>query len=144
MDFTPEKRKKTAKWLIGVVTACILIFLGVQNIGAVADALSWCISLIAPLLIGFAIAVILNVPMGFFESHFWKNTKKPLLQKLRRPVSFLLALIIILAVFVGVVWLVIPELFNALNVIAQGVMGFINELNSMTGAELSQRRAFEY
>lgn len=77
MDFTPEKRKKTAKWLIGVVTACILIFLGVQNIGAVADALSWCISLIAPLLIGFAIAVILNVPMGFFESHFWKNTKKP-------------------------------------------------------------------
>ena len=138
MDFTSEKRKKTAKWLIGVVTACILIFLGVQNINAVADALSWCISLIAPLLIGFAIAVILNVPMGFFESHFWKNTKKPLLQKLRRPVSFLLALIIILAVFVGVVWLVIPELFNALNVIAQGVMGFINELNSMTGAELSQ------
>ena len=51
MDFTPEKRKKTAKWLIGVVTACILIILVVQNIGAVEDALSWCISLIAPLLI---------------------------------------------------------------------------------------------
>ncbi len=138
MDLTPEKRKKTAKWFIGVATACILIFLGIQNIDAVAGALSWCIGLVTPLLIGIAIAVILNVPMRFFETRFWGNTKKPLLQKLRRPLSFLLALIIILAVFVGVVWLVIPELFNALNVISQGVMGFVNELNAMTGSELSQ------
>lgn len=138
MDLTPEKRKKTAKWFIGVATACILIFLGIQNIDAVAGALSWCIGLVTPLLIGIAIAVILNVPMRFFETCFWGNTKKPLLQKLRRPLSFLLALIIILAVFVGVVWLVIPELFNALNVISQGVMGFVNELNAMTGSELSQ------
>ena len=146
MDLTPEKRKKTAKWFIGVATACILIFLGIQNIDAVAGALSWCIGLVTPLLIGIAIAVILNVPMRFFETCFWGNTKKPLLQKLRRPLSFLLALIIILAVFVGVVWLVIPELFNALNVISQGVMGFVNECDDRFGTFTAsvRQRDFEH
>ena len=66
MDFSPEKFKKLAKWIISTATACILIFLGVQNISAVAKAVSWCIGLIAPLLLGAVIAAILNVPMSFF------------------------------------------------------------------------------
>lgn len=137
MDFTPENRNKITKWLIGIAAACILIFLGVQNIGAVVDVIAQCIDLIMPLLMGAAIAIILNVPMRFFESHIWKNTKKPILQKLRRPVSFLLALVMIIAVFIGVVWLVIPELLDALHVIAQGIIDFVNELNTLSETELA-------
>ena len=69
MDFTPEKKKKLSRWLIGIATACILIFLGVQNIDVVAGAVSWVTGLIMPLILGFAFALILNVPMRFFESH---------------------------------------------------------------------------
>ena len=138
MDFTPEKRKKIAKWLIGIAAACIIIFLGIQNINVVANAVSWCIGLVMPLLIGVVIAVILNVPMRFLESHIWAKTKKPILQKLRRPVCFLLALVIIIGILVGVVWLVIPELIGALTVVIQGAVTVINELNSMSEAELAE------
>lgn len=42
MNFSPVKRKEMAKWIIGIAAACILIFLGLQNIGAIAGALSRC------------------------------------------------------------------------------------------------------
>lgn len=77
MDITPEKKKKLTKWIIGIAAACIVIYLGLQNMGTVAGALSWCIGLIRPLVLGVAIAVILNVPMRSMESHLWKKTKKP-------------------------------------------------------------------
>ena len=54
MDSLNEKRKNSTKRIIGIVSACILIFLGVQNIDVVADAVSWCTGLVTPLIIGLA------------------------------------------------------------------------------------------
>lgn len=138
MDLTPEKLKKIAKWVIGTATACILIFLGVQNISAIGNAISWFIGLIMPLILGATIAAILNVPMSFFERHFWIKTKKKFLHKLRRPVSFLLALILILGIITGIVWLIIPELAEAFKVVANGAIDFINKINGMSPEEINE------
>lgn len=138
MELTPEKRKKLSRWLIGIATACILIFLGVQNIDVVANAVSWVMGLVMPLILGFAFALILNVPMRFFEAHLWSKTKKKVLCKLRRPLSFIISLVLIIGILVGVIWLVIPELVDAVKVIVQGVVNFINKVNSMSEAELAE------
>lgn len=138
MEFTPEQRKKLAKWLIGVVTACILIFLGIQNLGVVAGAVSWVMGLIMPLILGFVFALILNVPMRFFESHLWAKTNKEGLRKLRRPLAFIISLVLIIGILVGVVWLVIPELVDAVKLIVQSVIDLINTLNGMEAAELAE------
>ncbi|MBQ4313628.1 MAG: AI-2E family transporter [Clostridia bacterium] len=132
------KNKKTTKWIIGTVAACILIFLGVQNIDVVANAVSWCVELIMPLLLGFAFALILNVPMRFFEAHLWNNTKKVILIKLRRPLSFIISLVLIIGILTGVVWLVIPELVSAVKVIIQGVMDSVNMLTAMNESEIAE------
>ncbi len=138
MEFTPEKRKKLTRWLIGIATACIMIFLSVQNIGVVTNALSWFAGLIMPLIIGTAIALILNVPMRFFESHIWNKTKNPVLQKLRRPLSFIISLVLIIGILVGVIWLVIPELVDAIKLIVQGVIDLVNKLSAMSESELAE------
>ena len=138
MDFSSEKLKKIAKWVIGVAAVCTVIFLGIQNISAVAKGFFWFIDLIMPILIGAVIAVILNVPMRFLESHIWTKTKKKFLKKMRRPVCFLLALIIIIGILTGIIYLVIPELIKALTVVFQGANGFINKLNSMSAAEIEE------
>lgn len=138
MEFSPDKKKKLAWWIIGIAAACILIFLGIQNIDVVANAVSWCISLVAPLIIGFAIALIMNVPMRFFESHLWKKAKKPFLKKMRRPVAFIISLVTIIGVLVGVIRLVIPELVEAVSVIVQGIVNFVNMINGMSEAELAE------
>lgn len=138
MDFTPEKIKKITKWIIGIAAACILIFLGLQNIGAVTGVLSKCLGLIMPLILGFVFALILNVPMSFFESRIWKNTANKRLKKLRRPVSFIISVILIIAIIVGVVWLVIPEIVNAVKVIAEGVINLVYMFRGMSEDELAK------
>ena len=67
MEFSPEKRKRLMKWLIGIGAACIVIGLSVKNIDAVAEACAWCLGVVMPLLVGCAIAVVMNVPMRFLE-----------------------------------------------------------------------------
>lgn len=138
MDLNKEQIKKISKWLIGVVTVCILIYLGVQNINAVADAVSWILGLILPLILGVFFALILNVPLRFFETHIWRKTGKPKLQKLRRPVAFIVSLVVILAAISGVVWLVIPELVDAIKVISQSIIALIDDLSTMDQAALAE------
>ncbi len=69
MNLTPEKRNQIANWLIKIAAVCILLYLCLQNIAAISHALSRFLDLIMPLILGAAIAVILNVPMRFLEAH---------------------------------------------------------------------------
>lgn len=138
MDFTPEKVRRLSRWVISIATACILIFIGVQSIDSITDAISWITTLIMPLILGFAFALILNVPMCFFESHIWSNSQKPFLQKLRRPISYIISLILIIGILVGLISLVIPELVDAVKIIVQEAIEFINKLNAMDEAEIAE------
>lgn len=138
MDFTPQNKRKITKWIIGIAAACIVVFLGLQNIGTVTGVLSKCLSLIMPLILGFVFALILNVPMSFFEKHLFIKTKKNSLKKLKRPLSFIISVILIVAIIVGVVWLVIPELVGAVKIIADGVSNFIDTLRGMSTEELAK------
>ena len=131
MDLDANKRRQLKKWIIGIVATCILIYLGVKNIGVLAQAFSYIYGLAAPLVAGLAIALVLNVPMRFLESHLWKNSKKPRLQKLRRPVAYVLSLVVILGIIVGVVWLVIPALVNATKIIIENAMLLLDKMKTM-------------
>lgn len=137
MEFTPEKRKKLALWVIGVATACILIFLAVQNIHILASAANWLLALVRPLLIGVAIAIILNVPMEFLERFFWPNTKKKPLIKLRRPCAFFLSLLLIFGLLFGLIRLVIPELLSAAKVLIESALDFLRQFSGMSEADIA-------
>lgn len=137
MEFTPEKRKKIALWVIGVATACILIFLAVQNIHILASAANWLLTLVQPLLIGVAIALILNVPMQFMERFFWPKAKKKGLIKLRRPCAFFLSLLLIFGILFGLIRLVIPELLGAFKVIIESALGFLQQFSGMSEADIA-------
>jgi len=78
------------------------------------------------------------VPMGFFESHIFSKTKNPALGKLRRPFSFIISLFLIIGILVGIVWLVIPEIVEAVKVILQGVIELVNRLSAMSEQELAE------
>ncbi len=70
---------------------------------------------LTPFLVGGGIALILNIPMSFYERklyHERKYEKKKWMAKLVRPVSFILALISVVGVISIVMVIVIPELGN--------------------------------
>ncbi len=138
MEFTPETRKRLTRWVIGVITSCILIYLGLRNLGIVADAVVALISIFMPLIIGGVIALIINVPMGFFEKKMWPNSCNKTLVNYRRPAAYLVSLLLICGIFVGVTSLVIPELAGAIGVIGESAIAFLNRLSKMSADEIAE------
>lgn len=138
MNLTPDKKKLITKWIVGIVASCIVIFLGLQNLHSLTQALLWCISALMPLVIGVMVAMVLNVPMSFFEHYLWPKCKRKTGQALRRPVAFLISVLLIIGIIVGVVWLIIPELVEAGKFILDAAITYINRFSSMEPEELAQ------
>lgn len=127
--------KQYSKWIVGIGAVLILLFLGVANLGSVADAVKWFFGLFTPLIIGFFMALILNVPMRFFETYLWPNSKKKFAQKLRRPTAFIMSLVLILGILTGVILLVVPEVVDAIKLFVKSTMGIVNELAQLKKTE---------
>ena len=130
MEINSENQKKLTRWILLLATVCILIYLGVKNIGTVAGAVKWGINLLTPLTMGMFFALILDVPVKFFESHIGKRIKKEKAKKIVRPMSMILAIFLIVGIFAGVIGLVIPEMVTAVTIIAEGVMDVINSVSN--------------
>ena len=129
-------QKAYGKWIIGIVAGCILIYLGVQNIGTVASAVAWVFDLFTPLLLGLAFALIVNVPMRFLESHLFQKAKKTAVIRLRRPLAIILAFLFIVGILACVFGLVIPALVNAIKILADSVANMVKTLSNMSVEDL--------
>ena len=138
MEWTPEKKKLITKWIIGIIASCIVIFLSLQNIHSLTRAFLWCVGAVMPLAIGIMVAMVLNVPMSFVERQLWPEKQTPFTKALRRPLAFLISAIFIIGIVVGIFWLIIPELVEALKVIYNGALVYINRLSAMTPEEIAE------
>ncbi len=131
-----DDQKAYGRWILGIAAACILIYLGIQNLGVVANAVAWVFDLLTPLLLGIAFALIVNVPMRFIESHLFAKAQKPVWLKLRRPLSILLASLFILGILACVFGLVIPALVNAVKILADSVATIVKDFSAMSMEDL--------
>ena len=99
------------------------MYRGVQFLGHV----------IFPFALGGAIAFILNVPMRFLEEKLFQNTKfgkKSLGQKLARPLSFILTVVLVIGIIGIVVFVVVPELGNTVLNIGKTLQEFIPQVQA--------------
>lgn len=83
--------KQNVKWLLLVVLSGIAFFCALQNLRLVLAACKALLGILAPFLLGGAIAFILNVPMRALERHLFPGEKK--LAGLRRPLALALTLV---------------------------------------------------
>ena len=100
--------KQTVKWLLLVVFSGIAFFCALQNLRLVFAACKGLLGVLAPFLMGGAIAFILNVPMRAIERYLTPKNGKT--SSLRRTAALLLTLL----AFAGVIGL-------ACNVIGPGI-----------------------
>lgn len=119
------KIRKITKWIIGVVTACILIYLAIRHLDMIAVGISWLVGITFPILLGIVMALVLNVPMRPIEKHL--HIKK---EKAKRPLAIVLSLVLVLGIFTGIAFLVIPEIIDTIRLVAQIVMSGIDQAAS--------------
>ena len=87
-----------------LIVFTLLILVGLQNFGTVIGAIVFSVPIIYPFALGGAIAFIINIPMKFVERNVFGRRKLRqgrsgrLVKKLSRPLSLVIALILILAV----------------------------------------------
>ena len=133
-----KKQRAAARWIIGVFAVCIAIYYCAGNLSTVAGLIRWEFEVLRPLLLGFAMAVVLNVPMRSIEALLARSKSKKL-QTMRRALSIVLAILALVGVFAGVVFLVVPALGDAVTTLVAGVVGAVNALNDWLAAtDLSQ------
>ncbi len=72
-----------------------------------------------PLFFGGIMAYVVNILMSFFERYFFTKSKKPLIDRIRRPVCMTFAYVCIACIAVFIVQMIVPELVNCLKVLVE-------------------------
>lgn len=114
-----EISKETKKHMMQLIAFAILLYCGIQNFDVVVSAFRFLMGIIMPFLIGGVIAFILNVPMKKIEKHLFQKNKK--MEKFRRPLAYILALVCVIGVLVLAMLVVIPELGNTITMLAEQI-----------------------
>lgn len=75
----------------------------------------------APLLIGCAVAYILNILMSFYEKHYFPKTQSRRLIKSRRPVCMAASFLTLLLIIVFLINMVVPELVSCVELMVRQI-----------------------
>lgn len=129
-----DLNKTNIKKLLGIITFAILLYVGLQHLNYVGAFFAAVFELIFPFLLGGGIAFILNVLMRDLEHRIFERNKmkNASLKKLKRPISLLLTLLIVIGAFFLVMFLVIPEIVNTIKTISLKSDDFVLQINQIT------------
>ena len=114
-----EWNKQTIKGLLAVVCGGVAFYWVLQNLWALGGTVGWLLGILAPFLLGGAIAFILNVPMRAIERNLMPRAKSA--ARVRRPLALVLALVGVLGVLALASWVIGPG-------IAEAVMSIVNQI----------------
>jgi len=117
--------KKEYKIVLSVGIGVFLLYLAIHFWPAVYQFLLTLLGAAFPLFAGAVLAYIINLPMQFFERHFFPKSKKKWVEKIRRPASLGLSLFSMLAVLALVIGFMIPQLISCVKLILEQVPGAI-------------------
>ena len=134
----PSRRRVAARWVISVFSFCMALYLCAGNLAVVVGVLRWLADAARPLLLGAAIALVLNVPMRSIEAAL-RHSKSKKLHKAARPLALVLAILAVAGLFVGIVFLVVPALGEAIATLAAGAAQLVTTLSIwLSTADLRQ------
>lgn len=119
--------KLTWKTCLKVGISLFVLYLAIHYWGAVSALLTGILGAGLPLVIGGAIAYLVNILMANYERHYFPRTAKKALIKSRRPVCLTLAFLTLIAIISLVFWIILPQLGECFSVIVGGFPGFMNK-----------------
>ena len=108
-----------------VAGSIFLLYLAIHYWGKAAGLVSSLMAAAMPLLLGCAVAYLVNILMSAYEKWYFPHTKNNVAVSSRRPVCMLLAFLTLIAIVVLVIWLILPQLVDCVRVIVAELPGFM-------------------
>ena len=126
MDLSKISMKKIRELIIFTV----LLVVALWKFEVVIDVLKTIWGIIFPFVLGGAIAFVINVPMSFLEKKIFGKTKdgNKAGEKLARPISILLTIILAVGVIILVMFGVIPQLTRTIASLMMSIANFIPQM----------------
>ena len=119
-----EDFKRKFLKIFSLLSICIILVLGFDKICNVGRIL---LDAFSPFIIGGVFAVVLNMPMRFFENKVLKFKTK-LGKKIKRPLSIIISFLIFLLVIGLVCWAIVPKLVDTFNEATKTIPSFLNNI----------------
>ncbi|MEG0895396.1 MAG: AI-2E family transporter [Oscillospiraceae bacterium] len=131
--------KRKIKIGIAISAFSILFFIILQNFSKVQSALNWFLSLFSSFIIGVCIAFVLNIIMSSLENKIFKKIKWfQKKQKIIRPISIVLTLVIFLGALTALFSFIIPQVIDSAKTLSGNMQGYIESLQNFLNKILSQ------
>lgn len=127
MNLSKENMKKMAL----LIVMAILVYNGVKHIDVVLDCIIKLLGLVFPFIIGGCVAFVLNVPMSAIERHVFERyhgKHQKLVSKIKRPLSFFMAVILVVGVIILVAVFITPQLGETIGAIINQIPKFFNDV----------------
>lgn len=122
--------KKTKRQIMEIIVFAGIVLWVVFNYKLFIDFISFVIKLIMPLIVGLAIAFIINVPMKQIERKIFKIEKRKH-KKLIRVISLIISLVLIFGILGLILFLIIPEFVQAIIAISNSIPKDFNWINQL-------------
>lgn len=129
---------------VGIITYAILLFCALMNMDKVVWALSWCLKLLTPLLVGLLFFFLFHPTMRFLEERLFRRPAERIKNaKARartlawaRPVSLTLAVLVFFVAVGGILALVLPQCVASVKTLVKdfdsNLTIFQDKLNELT------------
>ena len=88
-----------------------------------------------PIIVGFAFAYILNIPMHFIERQIDRTNPSPRMQALKRPLSLTLTIIGFILTAGIIILLIVPQFAEAIILLQQHIPEYVDSLRGQLGSE---------
>lgn len=107
------------------------VYLGIYYWSSISSFLLLLLTAFTPVVVGCAIAYIANIPMRFFERQLSKLGMDGRLVRLRRPVSLLASILIVLAGTALLTRFIAPELVQSMRMMSYKLPAFIQAVREL-------------
>jgi len=128
-----------------------LLYLCINYLDVMQGFLLKALGAASPILIGCAIAYVVNLIMVKYEKHYFPVSKRKVVKKTRRPVCLIAAFLTVVAIVVVVVSLILPEFTSCIQLLLsqipsayKNVLSFVEEIGVVPEKILNELSALDW
>ena len=121
--------KKLFKSILLIITYAVVLVMALARLDVVSGAVLWALGLVKPLLIGFAIAFVLNRPCHFFNQLYLRGLgekNKALCRGLAVVSAYVALLVVVSALFA----FVLPKFVESIQTFVGNLSGYLTNLQT--------------
>ena len=123
MSNMKDPKFKSNILLATYVVVLAFLFINIKSVGNIFGST---VVMLKPFLIAICVAFVLNIPMKFYEDKVLDKLIKK--HKSRRPLAIILTVITIIAIFIGLILFIIPQLVESGSTLVRNIPNYVTKL----------------